>query len=208
MKLQFIIFAIFVVGTNCKHASAEMLMTLWGEPESSIVSFELSGSARAKGFNEDIIVAGTAFLVTDDYDPFPPEMPRDPGLNLLSGGGTITNGHQSFPIAGILAFDGRSSVHGMDGFGVFWPNDETPPGFFVLDFDLFTWEGAGTVELPDGLVFADLNPGMGVAEASIFSIGPFLEGRLIIIPEPSSFASLLLAIPLLRRRRRTLGRTN
>jgi hypothetical protein len=174
-------------GFVTNYAQGDLVMTLQGTANSSIVTFTLSGSDIASG---TFALLGIGFDITDGYDPFPPGVNgSDSGrFTIQNGSATVTNGTSTLDI-GSLFFQDSTLFDTVDRFGA------GTLGFFsVTTDDTLTWEGTGTVDLSDkGLIFGDLNPGMGVGVMNFPGLGAVLDGKLVIVPEPSS----LVVLPLL-----------
>jgi hypothetical protein len=172
-------------------ATAEMTMTLSGQPSSPLVAFSLAGTSTAiSSFGSPF--TGQVFDVSDGSDLFPPEITNASSpfgiYALASGGGTVSNltAGLSSPVTGLALQD--AGLFGVARFGA---------GFSVsqqlMAGDVYAWSGAGTIDLGmSGLTFNDLIQG---ASLGVSEVGG-LDGRLVIVPEPSAHLLALLLIAL------------
>lgn len=192
--------AVIGLGVGCPESSAQMTMTLSGSPGSSVIGYEISGSSIASSSFGPFV--GMVFDMSLGEEPFPAEVTTPPLYEfgvypLASGGGTVTNltSSQTRPVTGVGLQD--SALFGVARFGV-----DFDPGLTIAAGDTLEWTGSGAFDLaPSGVTFDQFVP--GVYPGDSFVVGGF-KGILIIVPEPATGVTLLLATLLAgpRRRRR------
>lgn len=189
-------------------ANATLIMTLSGEAGSSIVEFELSGSAISAGsFESDY--AGTGFQITDSFDPFPSQI-----LNFnngvypfLTGGATISNVTKGITTQGIAIYLQDDSFLGVPRFGISAIQSQALPPIAIGD--VLSWSGSGTFNLAyAGLIFDDLLQGRGKAfEGFVGKIDGELRIQQVKVNEPSSIMLLLMVVAaiVIHRKRNTIA---
>lgn len=163
---------------------ASLTMTLSGTPGSPMIEVLFSGSAIVQSTigPGSIINYGWSFVPTT-FNPFPPQITgNDFGMFSFTSGAAqfinVTRSETSV-ITGVWLQDSSNSpTPGWERYGMLNP---TPIGFTAGE--LYEWSGSGTIDLSaKGLTFDSLNPGTtGPISADL----DFLEGQLVIVPEPS-----------------------
>jgi len=201
MRKVFVVLSIYILSCYSA-ASADMILTLSGDNDSSTVGWSLSGSDTWSA--ADLNFRGLVFDITDGSDPFPAEILNDDPIgrfNITGGSGNVTN-ETSGIVANVLRVTlQESSLFGVARFGVGF--DEI--FFGVTSGDVFSWSGSGTFDLSAvGLSFGDFQSGVYDGFADYGG----LNGRLVIessavVAEPGTLAILgigLFALAFARRR--------
>jgi hypothetical protein len=167
-------------------ARSTLTMTLSGTPGSSIIDLSFSGSSIGN-FSGSYLNFGWHFVPTT-FDPFPAAITgNDYGYcNFIRGNRSLTINGAAHSFTGIFLQDSSNSPYvGYERFGGLTPSFSAYPG------DVWEWSGTAQIDLaPKGLTFDDLNPG----SVTVMGDHTVLEGRLEIVPEPST--CVLLTIPL------------
>lgn len=179
-------------------ASAEMIITLSGNNDSSLINFTLSGESQAT-MDFDSPFTGMAFDITNE-NPFPDGITTDDNpfgaYSLVSGAGYLTDQTKeiSVPIIGIFLQD--SELFGHARFGVI--TDDVHNAFAG---DIFTWSGSGVFDISSsGLNFSDLALGQfrGISDPV-----SYFEGSISItsVPVPAAwlFFSSSLTLIFIRK---------
>jgi len=180
--------------------SAELLMTLSGQPGDSIVTFELSGSTTIAGFSSGILGMGGTLT---NFDAFSPAMGsvNHGHLPLLSGSALIDDLTQGSSVSVTALFlQDRTTLGSIgDRFGV------QSQIYNIADGDTVAWSGSGTVDLSSqGASFDDLTIGTGMGYFDAPGAAGELRLTIQLIPEPTTVTLLglgSLALVMVRRRK-------
>jgi hypothetical protein len=155
--------AVVVLLTLMGKASADMLMTLVGSANSSVVQFTLSGTSVVNASLQ--VLDGFTFGINDGFDPFPMSFSGgNTGIfPIASGGGQIMNRTtlEVMPINAIILQDSR--LFGSERFGVGTGSYSAELG------DEFEWSGLGTIDIDRPgrhFTFDDLRGGFGLGKSA------------------------------------------